>query len=766
MVDGTWVAEGGREVKKALRQDRCVERKRMREQVQVRSRQLWAACEDARSARRLAKELADWENAFRRWGASVRVQDKPRKAQARSRKAAKKAPPSRRSPSCFKMKDALGRIGVYIRGDYSRAGGKGGAPGCAARHFDYTMRDGAALADVDGEPVLLSNIGHTIDEIRAGWGAIEAVARALRKNAKIQVRFVLALDADASDAEKIDAVRRFGDIFEALGLPYSAVIHRPDQDGDDRNWHVHFLTSFRPAKQIAYSEWKFADDLVTAIDGPEGMRTLRHLWAHAQTEAARHAGRDVEYTGLSYGARGLDLEAQQHLGPALSDLVARGETVAAHTRNVAIAARNVARMDIQDLSSKRDALARIKEAILEAQRRELLRLGSTGFKKIEAPRMVTPRKSPSIADTKPANGLPSQRQAETIASVSPPDPLSRVGAAAVKIGVAGQLSQKEDREETLSSEEPRAVPSRRAAASIKPIKHSDAKGARRKVRIDAIGAREPLAHLRPGPNLATLPAAGESVRSAAMIVASGPLGTSVGRVASASVKPLPTLAPRTDAPPLIGVAIKAAAPQSRAPSQRLPAMLFDTPPLRALPLREGVECFEVAATAVVSRGGAVVMPARSASTPPEPKPRWWSHLEQYLRWLTWRRQEDDSARKRLGGYAALPPAYREAVEAVEQDPSLVVEREARLSVRADVPPALAAQIEQVTNDPHWREFLRRVRLVALERQARASRPIPLGMTLGDTKAGTTNSRQPGDGAHGRAEGLMERASEQTRGMRH
>jgi len=45
MVDGTWIAEGDREVKKALRQDRGVERKRTRDERQVRGRRLHAACE-------------------------------------------------------------------------------------------------------------------------------------------------------------------------------------------------------------------------------------------------------------------------------------------------------------------------------------------------------------------------------------------------------------------------------------------------------------------------------------------------------------------------------------------------------------------------------------------------------------------------------------------------------------------------------------------------------------------------------------------------
>jgi hypothetical protein len=156
------------------------------------------------------------------------------------------------------------------------------------------------------------------------------------------------------------------------------------------------------------------------------------------------------------------------------------------------------------------------------------------------------------------------------------------------------------------------------------------------------------------------------------------------------------------------------------------ALVFDTPGQRGRPSREPADLFNMPYIAAVPRAAASIrrLPAPASD---EPIPAWWERVEHYLAWLAWREREDDRARTRLGGYAVLPPAYRAAVEAVERNPHLIVEEQTRPTVRAGVPCDLATQIEAVAGDPHWREFLRRVRSVALEREERATRPIPAGL---------------------------------------
>jgi hypothetical protein len=671
MVDGTWIAEGDRVVKRALRQDRGVERKRTREEKQKKGTRLHAACEDARIARRLARELAEWEIRHRRWGASVKVHGEPKKPAGGSKKLARLASPSRRSePGYFTVRDSQGRIGIYIRGDYVRAGGKGGRPGCAADGFFYTIRDGAALTDAEGNALIISNLGKDAAGIAAAWTAVEAVARATRANAKIQFRFVLALDDDASEAEMIDAVRRFGENFEALGLPYSATIHRPDPGGDDRNWHAHFLTSYRPAEQVAPREWRFADDLVTALDGKEGMRTLRHLWAHAQTGAARRDGRDVEYTGLPHAARGLDLEAQTHLGPALSDLVARGQHVPAHARNQQVAARNAERLRRRDLEQQRAALLKVREAVMEQRATRSAREAAAGTTAVPDPVAAAMPRTPAspVGVVEPFNVRPTVRERVSLSALPPRPRMTRFGALEV-----------------------RSVP---APAPMTP---------RRPAMVTTLPAT-PLPAARTGAT------------------------TTPPVIVSPTAPQQAAMLRRLDVPP---TAVRASAvihPTASFPFAiaRNAALVFDTPGQRGRPSREPADLFNMPYIAAVPRAAASIrrLPAPASD---EPIPAWWERVEHYLAWLAWREREDDRARTRLGGYAVLPPAYRAAVEAVERNPHLIVEEQTRPTVRAGVPCDLATQIEAVAGDPHWREFLRRVRSVALEREERATRPIPAGL---------------------------------------
>lgn len=711
MVDGTWIAEGDRVVKRALRQDRGVERKRTREEKQKKGRRLHAACEDARIARRLARELAEWEIRHRRWGASVKVNGEPKKPAGGTKKLARLPPPSRSRGVCglFAVRDSQGRIGIYIRGDYVRAGGKGGNHGCAADGFFYTIRDGAALTDAEGNALIVSNLGKDAAEIAAAWTAVEAVARATRANAKIQFRFVLALDADASEAEMIDAVRLFGAIFDALGLPYSAAIHKPGPGGNDRNWHAHFLTSYRPAEQVAPGEWRFADDLVTALDGKDGMRTLRHLWAHAQTGAARRAGRDAEYTGLSHAARGLDLEAQTHLGPALSDLVARGQHVPAHARNQQVAARNAERLRRRDLEQQRVALLKVREAVLEQQAMRSARKAAAGITAVPEPvAAATPRTPASpVRVVEPFNVRPTVRKRVSLPALPPRPRMARFGALEV-----------------------RSVPT-----------------------LALMTPRRPAI-------ITTLPATPSTPLPAARTAA-----TTTPPVAVSPTSPrLATTLRRLDVPPTVVRASAEIHPtaSSTAATPRDAALVFDTPAQRGRPSREPADLFDMPRIAAVPRAATSIrrlpVPARD-----EPIPAWWERVEHYLAWLAWREREDDRARTRLGGYAVLPPAYRGAVEAVERDPHLIVEEQARATVRPNVPRALGAQIDAVIADAHWREFLRRVRGVALEREARATRPIPSELDNDDaglSPAGQSTSplRDPRGPARQRLRGLRPRRS--------
>ena len=402
------------------------------------------------------------------------------------------------------------------------------------------------------------------------------------------------------------------------------------------------------------------------------MRALRHLWAHAQTEAARVAGRNAEYTGLSHAARGLDFEPQTHLGPALSDLVTRGQHVPAHARNQQVAGRNAARLRRRDLEEQRAALLKVRDAALEQRATRSVREAAAVTRTAPEAALAASRAPASVArGIERFNVRPPVREPLPLAVLPPRLRRTRLGALEV-----------------------RAVPGSTPSVSRQPVTVTplpETSSALHRVRRSAVATTRPVTlsprARRPAAVLQRIDVPHTVSRSGAMVDPVVPFAALLAREA----------------------ALVFDAPARHATPPRKPAALFDMPRIAAAP-----------------------RPAAPLRTPPPPTPddrapSWWARVEHYLAWLAWREREAERARTRLGGYAMLPPAYRVAVEAVERDPRLVAEEQARLRVRAGVPRELAAQIGAVAGDPHWREFLRRVRSVALEREARATRPIPAGL---------------------------------------
>jgi hypothetical protein len=698
MLDGVWVTTGSHLTRRVLRQDRSAERKMTREARRISFARLHAELEDAAIVRRMLVEAREAECAHRRFHARLRLKGDP-KRQARVAAKPKRELPLRpsRLPKMLRIPiDSQGRIGVYYKQGYVRAGGKGGSPGCARRGWVYIARDGAVLTDHAGNPIIISNMGESFDEIAEAWEVSEHAARATRKNAKIQFRLVLALDADASQKEMVAAVKGFTELaFGHLDVPHSAVVHRPPPDGDQRNWHAHVLFSLRPMTVAADGGWDVADDLVSDLDGKDGVRLLRHLWAHAMSEAARGAGREAEYTGLSYAARGLDLDSQEHLGPMRADMVARGEHVPAHARNMHIAAMNDLRLERRELLRQQEALLALRDAVLARERRT--QLSAIAYAPVVRHVELVPPSQPVVRkpasrllDVEPFNGRP--RRA---ARVSVPAPKTLLGLPI------------------------RADPSRRvlepATSLISQYGHQVA----RTVEVRKMTSPTELGLSVAPPRLA--PAAAEIASPQR-----GPAG-SIRQGATVTITVRSTLAS-----------------SPRRGEVRLHPVIVTPPPVRDAPHPYTIS--EVAASPKRAAGRTRIL---SATTPAYEPPSWRREVERYLHHLRLRQLEDQRSRKRLAGYAVLPPEYLKAVQDVEANPRLLVERDSRSRVADGVALERARAIQAVIDDPNWREFLRRVRAVGLEIAARAILPLGSFADLPE-RPNVPEPQRPGGRQHGKS----------------
>lgn len=356
-----------------MKQARSATRAQARLKRLEKAAELQCAIEDRAAAHRVAQELAEAHRASLRWAARFRARVRPEQPASRTSPVQKqpigpefgissKPVATVRPPSSWAVDD-LGFRGVIWQQSYIGRSSPGFGRGAARAHWDYIVRDEAVLLDADGEPVIITNMGADWIEVGAAWQAIEDATT--RVNGKVQMRAIAPFDSDMSEAEMIDALEHFcRTVLDPLELPYSATIHRPPAGGDARNFHPHIAFGLRPARRIEPYCWDIADQVCGEFDGRDGIQMLRHLWAHAMSEAAERARSNRRYTGLGYGARGLDLEAGEHLGEARSAIVARGGHVWAHERNRIKNRRNALRRAIRDADRKVEAIIKIQDAAL------------------------------------------------------------------------------------------------------------------------------------------------------------------------------------------------------------------------------------------------------------------------------------------------------------------------------------------------------------------------------------------------------------------
>lgn len=256
------------------------------------------------------------------------------------------------------IRDRRNRIGVFL--DVMYYSSRTAKPGVAMRVTEYIWR-GSAL-DALGVPMFRSNVGESIEEVICGFDHLEQVNRSAQKGAKVINSAVLALDHRWTREQMLEvgeawAKERFGQ----FGLPYALALHEPPPEGDERNWHIHVIWSWRPLERVKKHEWLVSEGMRTDLDGREGMRVLRERFAALSTLMSFRRGDCDIYTALSHAARGLPVEPQKRLYEEKTRRARAGEFVADNEENHERVLRSKAAMIDDDLRREDERLARLQE---------------------------------------------------------------------------------------------------------------------------------------------------------------------------------------------------------------------------------------------------------------------------------------------------------------------------------------------------------------------------------------------------------------------
>lgn len=179
--------------------------------------------------------------------------------------------------------------------------------------YDFTKRGGieAVLhAQLKDAPEWSRDIGQA-------WNAVEAVES--RKNSQTAkmidgLAFPHGIDAEARKRMLTDFMR---EQFGRKGFIWTASIHTPDKDGDERNYHAHVMWNERPLTAEGFAKTK--DREATSFDTrKDALAVMRERWAALSAKQLERAGLPLEAERWRQGH--LTLEKQAELARARGDI--------------------------------------------------------------------------------------------------------------------------------------------------------------------------------------------------------------------------------------------------------------------------------------------------------------------------------------------------------------------------------------------------------------------------------------------------------------
>lgn len=203
------------------------------------------------------------------------------------------------------------------------------------------------------------------------------------RGGRTQSRIVGELPHDLSLQQCAKIVMEFAVEFAKRGLPYVAVIHAPDHNNDDRNWHFHLDYYEHPAARMADGQWDF-EVAVTTVDKHYNRRTrypyrqkvcadvrskqwiprLRKRLADITNAYLSKAGIGRRLDPRTYEELGIPRKPQKKLGTKASALEAMGHATKLGAENAE------KEWDELLLSAENEAERRKTEAIAAAHQRK------------------------------------------------------------------------------------------------------------------------------------------------------------------------------------------------------------------------------------------------------------------------------------------------------------------------------------------------------------------------------------------------------------
>ena len=210
--------------------------------------------------------------------------------------------------------------------------------------WDFTKRGGVSRAEIiapEGAPAWAH-------DRQALWNAVEAREDQSKRHATAQTarEFEVSLPHELSREDREAAGLAFARyLVTTYGVAADVSFHDPHpgrngQGQDERNFHVHILTTTRRVTAEGLGEK--VRELDSKATATTHLRAVRAKWAEIANGYLERAGIEARLDHRSFKERGIEQEPTLHLGPAAHAMMKRGEASDRARINHSIEERNAA----------------------------------------------------------------------------------------------------------------------------------------------------------------------------------------------------------------------------------------------------------------------------------------------------------------------------------------------------------------------------------------------------------------------------------------
>ncbi|MEN3972148.1 MobA/MobL family protein [Sphingomicrobium sp. XHP0235] len=155
--------------------------------------------------------------------------------------------------------------------------------------------------------------------------ALESHEHVVDPNGNVVLHLILALPYELSPEGRSAAMKDIGDLLDELHLPYVASAQKADPNGDDRNFHGHFMVSTRPFRVEGDGEWSFEACKASELNSPNGIKWLRRHMADIFNCHLAYENSKIRYSGVSQADRGVEASTATAIGQGANAVIRKDE---------------------------------------------------------------------------------------------------------------------------------------------------------------------------------------------------------------------------------------------------------------------------------------------------------------------------------------------------------------------------------------------------------------------------------------------------------